>query len=188
MNERQESALRAAVTRVVKANTRYPESAVDHVVRATVKYHREASGHKVECSRLLRDDLLTTIAALEADLARWRERAEKAERERDLALAHDTQPYPTAHAYEKVCAALEKHTRLLGAAEEAIEALVEYVDVGCAHEGQETFCECSDSWCDLCDEVRRLPALLRTTKHPSFIHRLAARLALGQAEEEDGAR
>ena len=26
--------------------------------------------------------------------------------ERDLAVAHDTQPYPTAEAYEKVCAAL----------------------------------------------------------------------------------
>ena len=27
-------------------------------------------------------------------------------RERDLAIAHDRQPYPTAEAYEKVCAAL----------------------------------------------------------------------------------
>jgi hypothetical protein len=33
---------------------------------------------------------------------------EELRRERDLALAHDTQPYPTADAYEKVCAALEK--------------------------------------------------------------------------------
>lgn len=29
-------------------------------------------------------------------------------RERDLAIAHDTQPYPTADAYDKVCAANEK--------------------------------------------------------------------------------
>lgn len=28
--------------------------------------------------------------------------------QRDLAIAHDRQPYPTAHAYEKVCATLER--------------------------------------------------------------------------------
>ena len=31
------------------------------------------------------------------------EELERVGRERDLALAHDQQPYPTAHAYEKVC-------------------------------------------------------------------------------------
>jgi hypothetical protein len=36
-----------------------------------------------------------------------RERDE-ARRERDLAAAHDRQPYPTAEAYEKVCAARTK--------------------------------------------------------------------------------
>jgi hypothetical protein len=30
-------------------------------------------------------------------------------RERDLAIAHDRQPYPTAHAYDRACAALHKH-------------------------------------------------------------------------------
>jgi hypothetical protein len=35
-------------------------------------------------------------------------RLAEAERRRDLAIAHDTQPYPTAHAYERVCAALNK--------------------------------------------------------------------------------
>lgn len=29
--------------------------------------------------------------------------------ERDLAVAHDRQPYPTAQAYEKACAALNRH-------------------------------------------------------------------------------
>lgn len=33
---------------------------------------------------------------------------EKAREERDLAIAHDRQPYPTAEAYEKVCAARTK--------------------------------------------------------------------------------
>ena len=28
--------------------------------------------------------------------------------ERDLAIAHDQQPYPTAHAYERVCKTLEQ--------------------------------------------------------------------------------
>jgi hypothetical protein len=36
------------------------------------------------------------------------DRAEEAERERDLAVAHDRQPYPAAHAYEKACEALER--------------------------------------------------------------------------------
>lgn len=35
-------------------------------------------------------------------------RCAELERERDLAIAHDTQPYPTAEAYEKVCAARTK--------------------------------------------------------------------------------
>lgn len=32
-------------------------------------------------------------------------------RERDLAIAHDTQPYPTAHAYERVCEVLAERDR-----------------------------------------------------------------------------
>jgi hypothetical protein len=39
------------------------------------------------------------------------ERAEAAERDRDLAIAHDRQPYPTAEAYELACAAVEKHRK-----------------------------------------------------------------------------
>ena len=31
--------------------------------------------------------------------------------ERDQAIAHDRQPYPTAWAYEQACAALEKHRK-----------------------------------------------------------------------------
>lgn len=39
------------------------------------------------------------LAAAQARLA-------EAERERDLAIAHDRQPYPTADAYERACSAL----------------------------------------------------------------------------------
>jgi chromosome segregation ATPase len=42
------------------------------------------------------------IAQLTADVKRLT-------KERDLAIAHDRQPYPTAEAYEKACAALNKH-------------------------------------------------------------------------------
>ncbi|ULA64480.1 MAG: hypothetical protein LZF86_140005 [Nitrospira sp.] len=35
-------------------------------------------------------------------------RVEELEEERDLAIAHDRQPYPTASAYEQVCAVLER--------------------------------------------------------------------------------
>lgn len=41
-------------------------------------------------------------------------------RERDLAIAHDRQPYPTAWAYEQACAALHRKT-------EAIERVLEWV-------------------------------------------------------------
>ena len=38
---------------------------------------------------------------------------ERLKRERDLAIAHDTQPYPTAEAYEKVCAANEDKRNII---------------------------------------------------------------------------
>lgn len=42
------------------------------------------------------------------------------EAERDQAIAHDRQPYPTAWAYEQACAALEKHRERAEKAEAAI--------------------------------------------------------------------
>ncbi|MEY9995848.1 hypothetical protein ABIE67_007880 [Streptomyces sp. V4I8] len=41
-------------------------------------------------------------------------------RERDLAIAHDRQPYPTAWAYEQACKAREKHRERAEAAEAVI--------------------------------------------------------------------
>lgn len=38
-------------------------------------------------------------------------RTTELEAERDQAIAHDRQPYPTAWAYEQACAALEKHRK-----------------------------------------------------------------------------
>lgn len=73
------------------------------------------------------DQLQPFIDLFDAALAEERalrdvaeERARVAEGERDLAVAHDTQPYPTAHAYETLCKAFD-HWR--GRAEAAEAAL-----------------------------------------------------------------
>lgn len=65
-----------------------------------------------DAARSLRAELAATVKAKQENDERYMierdaavQRAETAERERDLALAHDTQPYPTAAAYEAVCAA-----------------------------------------------------------------------------------
>jgi hypothetical protein len=59
--------------------------------------------------------------ALAAVLPVLRQRAEQAERERDLAVAHDRQPYPTAWAYEQACKALDKHRARAEQAEAAVQ-------------------------------------------------------------------
>ena len=55
------------------------------------------------------------IAGTAAAVARRFADAEQAElrRERDLAIAHDRQPYPTAWAYEQACKALRRKTDVL---------------------------------------------------------------------------
>jgi hypothetical protein len=57
-----------------------------------------------ERKRLQRD-----VDRLTAENAALKVRAAELERERDLAVAHDRQPYPTVEAYETACAALSKH-------------------------------------------------------------------------------
>lgn len=51
----------------------------------------------------------------------FRTRIDELRRERDQAIAHDRQPYPTAWAYEKACEALRKHQARADTAEAAIE-------------------------------------------------------------------
>lgn len=48
-------------------------------------------------------------------------RTAELEAERDEAIAHDRQPYPTAWAYERACAALEKHRKRADEAEAELE-------------------------------------------------------------------
>jgi hypothetical protein len=63
------------------------------------------------------------IAAAVNALPALLDRLEAAERERDLAIAHDLHPYPTAHAYEKVCVALETAKKRAEAAERRVGVL-----------------------------------------------------------------
>jgi hypothetical protein len=57
--------------------------------------------------------------------------AEQAElrRERDLAIAHDRQPYPTAWAYEQACKALRTHRERADAAEAVLARIGQMADV-----------------------------------------------------------
>ena len=59
----------------------------------------------------------------EARVAELEARLVEVEQERDLAIAHDRQPYPTAWAYEQACAALEKHRKRADTAEARIAEL-----------------------------------------------------------------
>jgi hypothetical protein len=61
------------------------------------------------------------IAALRTHLPRLLAALEEARKERDLAIAHDRQPYPTAWAYGQACEALERHRERADKAEAALE-------------------------------------------------------------------
>ena len=67
------------------------------------------------------DQPLALWEVLAAALADTQARLAEVEWERDLALAHDRQPYPTAHAYEQVCKALETTSARCEAMREALE-------------------------------------------------------------------
>jgi hypothetical protein len=79
-------------------------------VEYTIRWQRQMVTDEVDLSEAEKDSdrnkadrflaLLPDYAALAAENA-------KLKQERDLAIAHDRQPYPTAHAYEQVCKALE---------------------------------------------------------------------------------
>lgn len=53
------------------------------------------------------------------------------ELERDLAVAHDRQPYPTAWAYEQVCAARTAHQERADKAEAAVARVRKLLDDPC---------------------------------------------------------
>jgi hypothetical protein len=60
--------------------------------------------------RIKLDDLTSNqLDTLYEQLAAADREMEQLRRDRDLAIAHDRQPYPTAWAYEQACKALHKH-------------------------------------------------------------------------------
>ena len=61
----------------------------------------------------MQDNIWTKCArfgrcTLEEQDKELKDRIAELEKERDLAISHDRQPYPTAQAYEKVCEVLHK--------------------------------------------------------------------------------
>lgn len=101
------------------------------------------------------DDLVTEARRLLDDEGRWApsnlaafaprllaalaDRCEELEHERDLAVAHDRQPYPTAEAYEKACAALWKHRAAvaeLTAEHDATVAMLDWAEVPVIVDGE----------------------------------------------------
>lgn len=95
---------------------------------AALKSYTQADedGVMVKVSRQACDEAADRIAALERALA-------AAQAERDLAIAHDRQPYPTAHAYEQACKALEAARADAAALRAAIESARPYM-MNPAHE------------------------------------------------------
>ena len=75
----------------------------------------EHKGHIIACP-------VCRLAAAQARLA-------EVERERALAIAHDRQPYPTAHAYEQACKALETSRASCEAMQKAVKAWKAHLDI-----------------------------------------------------------
>lgn len=72
----------------------------DHEAVALIKAQRAEIEHKAAVTRV--KDLLAEVDRLKAENERLTE-------ERDLAVAHDRQPYPTQWAYDQACKALHKN-------------------------------------------------------------------------------
>lgn len=85
---------------------------------AELEDENDSIRHQCERSNASYIDAINSNDELRKELA-------EAKKERDLAIAHDRQAYPTADAYERVCATLEKTKKQLA---EARAALQRYVD------------------------------------------------------------
>lgn len=67
------------------------------------------------------------IARARADIADLLGLVGRLAQQRDLAIAHDRQPYPTAHAYEQACRALHTQRQLARTTQERLNAVLEQV-------------------------------------------------------------
>lgn len=95
-------------------------------VKSVEQLQRELAAREEELAAALGRAYRAEVAIgpLAASIVSAQQRAEKAEAERDLAIAHDRQPYPTAHAYEQVCEALKAAKSERDAAVKNYESLV----------------------------------------------------------------
>ena len=66
---------------------------------------------------------------MRAEVVAERARADAIERERDLAIAHDRQPYPTAWAYDQACKALTAAKARADSAEAKVRELEEKIEI-----------------------------------------------------------
>jgi hypothetical protein len=112
--------LRAACTEGADARARVAELEHDN---ATLRL-RLAPVDSPDFAALLVElgvDMTNPTEVLAEKVVQQRERIVELEEERDLAIAHDRQPYPTAWAYEQACEALERHRERADKAEAALE-------------------------------------------------------------------
>ena len=87
------------------------------------------------------------LTSLEHERDVLKARLAEVELERDLAIAHDRQPYPTAHAYEQVCKALETSRASCEAIQRELRALATELKYG-AHAlyRQKAIAVCDFDW------------------------------------------
>lgn len=104
------------------------------------------------------------IAHARADVPALVKRVRELERERDLAIAHDRQPYPTAEAYEKACAALNKHVTRVRELEAELARAVEAERQACiaiVQKHHDDCCRCCSDCASHAPAVARAADLLR---------------------------
>jgi hypothetical protein len=189
---RQLAADRAAVERASEP-TEPGTTASDDGLReqyAAAIWERQNPGRQwADCEYRWRAD---AEADADAVMAVRDRRLEQLTRARDLAIAHDRQPYPTAWAYEQACKALETHRKRADDAEATLAAIQRLadrypVDIDTAHleaalDGQdpaEDPAEDIDDWCDQPPDetpgctatLRMFETVIHCTDHRPGIHR-----------------
>jgi len=80
----------------------------------------EGGDDQTKANAALIVEVVNALPALLDELDTLERRVLAAERDRDRAIAHDTQPYPTAWAYEQVCKARDKWQARAEIAERAL--------------------------------------------------------------------
>ena len=99
-----------------------------------VAFSSEDKVQRVHCT--IGDFMVEYVKEVEADNVVLLARVERAEEmykhlrsDRDLAIAHDRQPYPTVEAYEKVCKVLHKREAELVNAREMVDVVEEMLEM-----------------------------------------------------------